>query len=853
MNTTCLTENEAAEFVYGRLTDDRLDSVTSHVEECDLCQETVVAIAEHSDTFIAELRSRQSADTPRPFEQEGALHDLMQRLSNPNDPTNEHTLAPFDTLETIGPYTLHEQLGSGGMGTVYRAIHERLKKQVAVKVLPQNRWRNSAATARFEREMEAIGSLDHDHIVAASDAGADDGLHYLAMEFIDGLDLSQVARRLGPLPVTDVCEIARQAALAIQYAHAKGLIHRDVKPSNLMLAKPKESNVGNQPSVKLLDLGLALLGDDQIAEEHELTTWGQVMGTIDYMAPEQASDSHDVDHRADIYGLGATLFKLLTGQAPFADPQRNTPVRKMSALATKSAPPIRDIMQNIPEPVAAVIDRMLSREPTDRFQKVSEVADALTPLADGADLGALLLRASAATEPYPSTTEPNACSRIRKNSGDDVVNIRILANPATSFGRRFPGWVVALSAGFLLLTAGMVFRFATDFGDITITSDDPNAVVLLKQENQTKRTLELSQESDNKFRIRAGNYTVEARGINVGVSVSPKSVEIKRGELSPLSVRSRPSASNISRSPKSASPPYGQYIPTEGSIDELASDDGLGMPDIQGDFPYDPPADDPLFGKKESQAEEFNPDALFSDFGKSSNGAATYQGALYEVWFEKLQSERELPVLRRAAQAVGVLPATRNDLEAATALLSVMRRYDRKLYLSKEANGRGLWELAETVRHSLTLLDAGTVIDACLFELKAKNRNSRNFVQHFIRKLTPEDRALNNAISSRNIDELAQAWMPPKNIDDVMFLAKLVSRYIDARAPALSDNLKGVLVEEFELQIEDMKEYQPPFGDNERPEFLDLISAVFKLDPDTPGLNVLLEKFPEASAASKFL
>ena len=157
------------------------------------------------------------------------------------------------------------------MGTVYRAFHSRLKRRVAVKVLPQHRWANAVAVSRFEREMEAIGSLDHENIVGASDAGSDNGLHFLVMEYVDGLDLSRISRRLGPLPVATVCEIGRQAALGLQHAHENGLIHRDVKPSNVMLAHPTRRG-GNTPTVKLLDLGLALLGDEHLVDGNDLTT-----------------------------------------------------------------------------------------------------------------------------------------------------------------------------------------------------------------------------------------------------------------------------------------------------------------------------------------------------------------------------------------------------------------------------------------------------------------------------------------------------------------------------------------------------------------------------------------------------
>ena len=193
------------------------------------------------------------------------------------------------------------------MGTVFRAVHAKLKRNVALKILPSHRWHQLSAITRFEREMEAIGQLDHAHIVRANDAGEEQGLHYLVMDFIDGLDLSQLIKRLGIVPIAEACEIVRQAAIGLQYIHDHGLIHRDIKPSNLMLAAPTTSSPQTSPNVRILDLGLALLGDEHLKDEEDLTSVGQLMGTLDYMSPEQGLDSHAVDCRTDYLWIGSDV------------------------------------------------------------------------------------------------------------------------------------------------------------------------------------------------------------------------------------------------------------------------------------------------------------------------------------------------------------------------------------------------------------------------------------------------------------------------------------------------------------------------------------------------------------------
>lgn len=288
----------------------------------------------------------------------------------------------------IGEYEVLERLGSGGMGDVYKARHRRLDKLVALKLLPAGSQRSHEAAARFQREMKAVGALDHPNVVEAHDAGEQSGVVYLAMKLIDGVDLERLVKERGPLPIAEACEMVRQAALGLHYLHQRGLVHRDVKPSNLMRTP--------DGMVKVLDLGLARWCIETEAG-HGLTGAGRVMGTPDFLAPEQIDNPMDADARADLYGLGGTLFYLLTGRAPFAD--HKSLVSKLDAHRFQPPPDVRMLRPETPEELAARVQRLLAKKPEARPQTASEVAAALAAFAAGAQREQLPAADRGATSP----------------------------------------------------------------------------------------------------------------------------------------------------------------------------------------------------------------------------------------------------------------------------------------------------------------------------------------------------------------------------------------------------------------------------------------------------------------------
>jgi serine/threonine protein kinase len=277
----------------------------------------------------------------------------------------------LDIGSMLGPYRLESKLGEGGMGAVYKAVHTKLGKVVAVKVLTAQLVQRPDSIARFEREMLAVGKLSHSHIVQAYDAGEISGAHYLAMEYVEGSDLAKLIQDHGPFSVVNACKAIRQAAQALAAAHAAGLVHRDIKPSNILVAAK-----GGQ--VKLLDLGLALLAEDG-GKISELTTAGQTFGTPDYMAPEQWDDAHAADARTDLYALGCTLYFLLVGRAPYGTEQYRTLTTKMKGHVIDPIPDLKLLAPQVPEAVVAIYRKLLAKAPEDRFQTAAEVAQALAP------------------------------------------------------------------------------------------------------------------------------------------------------------------------------------------------------------------------------------------------------------------------------------------------------------------------------------------------------------------------------------------------------------------------------------------------------------------------------------------
>jgi serine/threonine protein kinase len=340
------------------------------------------------------------------------------------------TVAP-SAGDVISDYKLLERIG-GNMGIVFKAQHESLGKTVALKLIPAEALVDGNRRKRFQREIRAMGKLSHDNLVSASDARTVGPWHLVAMEWIDGRDLQQILRAEGPLPIDLACEAARQAALALECVHRNELIHRDVKPSNLMLT-------GNG-TIKLIDLGLALPVQDESAQ---LTRTGHVLGSMPYCAPEQIRDSSNVDPRADIYGLGCTLYHLLSGKAPYSDRHRSFH-EIIEAHRTEPFPSILQARGDGPEALDKLLRRMTAKDPNARFSSAAEVAHALEPFARGANLSRLLV---------PKMPKP-INSQVRTLTAAH-------AKPEVFPTSRNKLWIAAGTAALLLAALALASRFSS--------------------------------------------------------------------------------------------------------------------------------------------------------------------------------------------------------------------------------------------------------------------------------------------------------------------------------------------------------------------------------------------------------
>ncbi len=267
---------------------------------------------------------------------------------------------------TLGKFKLLERIGVGGLGQVFLCEHTFMRKRMAVKVLPPTKAEDPVTLGRFYREARVASGLEHPNIVRTHDIDQDGPLHFLVMEYVDGTSLQEIVKKFGPLSVSRACHYIRQACKGLQYAHSTGMIHRDIKPGNIMIDR--------HGVAKLLDMGLARLYRD---EQDQLTLKyddKNVLGTADYVAPEQTRDGRNIDVRADIYGMGATFYYVLTGQPPFPEP---TVAEKLIAHQSKKPKPIREIRPDVPAGVGKIVEKMLAKDPKDRFQVPQEIVDAL--------------------------------------------------------------------------------------------------------------------------------------------------------------------------------------------------------------------------------------------------------------------------------------------------------------------------------------------------------------------------------------------------------------------------------------------------------------------------------------------
>lgn len=369
-------KDQLVAFGLGKLDPREAEQVAGHICDCPDCSETIEL---QDDSFVAMVRDSPALQ-PVDDISLAATSDKQSHRRVAVDVTTESNHGTCD-LEGL-PLELREHpryqiiglIGKGGMGDVYEARHRMMDRTVALKIINREFVRKPEAVDRFHREVKTAARLTHPNIVTAHDAEQAGDVHFLVMEYVDGVDLARAVKKQGALTVADACDYVRQAAIGLQYAHEMGMVHRDIKPHNLMVTAAG--------TVKILDFGLASLAPDALSqsdtlEAHsDLTSAGSIMGTPDFISPEQADSASQADTRSDIYSLGTTLYYLLSGRPPFAE---GSVMHKLKSHALADPEPIDSLRDDIPKGLVSVLKRMLAKDPADRYQTPSQVADALKP------------------------------------------------------------------------------------------------------------------------------------------------------------------------------------------------------------------------------------------------------------------------------------------------------------------------------------------------------------------------------------------------------------------------------------------------------------------------------------------
>jgi WD40 repeat protein/serine/threonine protein kinase len=499
-------EDELLAFGLGKLDPAEAEKIAEHLDSCRDCSETIVGLED--DTFVSLVRNSLA---PSPTEQSDSQpakvplspEATVDVASGLTDGSSELADLPRELCEHAR-YEILELIGRGGMGDVYTAQHKVMNRVVALKVIKPELVQNETAVGRFQREVQAAARLHHGNIVTAYDAEQAGDLHYLVMEFVDGVNLDEVIHDRGSLPVAEACKYVQQAAEGLQHAHELGMVHRDIKPHNLMVASSGQ--------VKILDFGLANFANEVAADEatdsieedrasaigaiRQLTQMGTMMGTPDYIAPEQARDAHEADIRADIYSLGCTFYTLLAGKAPFAE---GSILEKIKAHAEQEAPQLVNFRDDVPSEVEAVLLKMTAKDPAARYQTPAEVAEALK---------------SAARQASQPVTES-------------------VAKPRHGGSRPRRTWAAAISLVLLMVLlpltyffGGTVIHFVTNQGVLVVEVNDKNVEVVIRDQDGLVLR---DRSTEREFTLKAVEGEIEVYEAGSNLRLFTKKFTLSRG------------------------------------------------------------------------------------------------------------------------------------------------------------------------------------------------------------------------------------------------------------------------------------------------------------------------------------